>query len=221
MNNRDLAIVQIGDLMRQAGFPAGHAADIVERLRQVASTQSAPESRLITPAKARTPDFKNLYKPPEQPDADSLKGKAGKDGLRGASGWGGQGPAGEAVPGPPGANGADGESPDQNALAALIARLIAAALGGISLSLNRVPCRTFKAKFRDCIKREDLADLVPPQGGGQQQCRGIDVCTILENIANRFGNCGTDQRTICTRLLKLEDRMLKVETMVNDDAVEC
>lgn len=219
--NRDRAIVQIGDLMRQAGIPAGHAADIVERLRLASSAQTAKESRLITSGQARNSAFANLYKAPEQEETDSLAGRAGKDGLAGAAGWGEQGPAGEGVPGPPGQNGVDGQSPDAGALAALITGLINAALGRLSVDLDKTSCKSFKSKFKDCIT---AADIPGGGGGGQAGCAqfgGLSPCDVLKQQAGRMGNCGRDDRTFCERLKDLDKRMAAVEKAIDQDTVEC
>lgn len=225
--NREKAIVQIGDLMQQAGIPANHAADIVRRLRSAfAIGAGGTGPRVLTSSDAKNSNFFNEFKTDEQPAQPNLAERAGKDGLPGAAGWGAQGPGGAG--GPPGTSGVPGfnpEEPDIANLLSIIQAMLSAMIGGITINLDRVNCRDFKSKFNNCITADDI----PGGGGGGPavctQLGGLDPCRILRKHANQLGDCswaGQNPPSICRLLERLDKRIRVIESQLDpNNTVEC
>jgi hypothetical protein len=220
INNQ--AAQQIGSLLTQAGIPAGHAADISQRListfQSDSLNRSADSSRLISAEQARLRGMQNSFRPPETPYR-SYGDRASKDGLKGANGKGGaagedgmsgfNGIAGAAgTNGTNGTNGADGQV-DYDIVREMVNRIVIELLGGGGGGKDY-------QKQIDALQKQ--IDALRKQLGGQGKCGpgkfpGQDPCKVLEQQATEIGKLRKDFKDLDKRVKEIEKKL--------EDTIDC
>jgi len=202
----DKAINEIQGILTQTGMPPGHAQDVAARLSSAmsmyydyringgSSNNSSTNSENISRANSESAAFRNRFSPPEEDRKTGPAGQAGKDGLW-AWAVGATGAAGQ-----DGQDGQQGQA-GQDGITTIIN-------GGVNIDLSGL----YKA-FKDLMKRvQDLEDGKDDKPGGCPKCckgkfKDKDPCSILEQQANRLGNCGTNGKSICERLKELDKKV--------------
>jgi hypothetical protein len=212
------AINEIQGLLTQTGIPPGHAQDIAARLSSAMSLyydyrvsggggdNSSTNLENISRANSEGAAFRNRFGAPEEDRKPGLAGQAGKDGL---SAWarGGTGAAGQ-----DGQDGQQGQA-GQDGITTIITRG-----GGVDLS-------DLYKQLKDLSDRiKDLEDEDEKPTNCLKCCKGKfkgqDPCSILEQQANRMGNCGDNKSSFCSRLDKLDDKVKAIEKQLRD-TVNC
>jgi hypothetical protein len=91
--------------------------------------------------------------------------------------------------------------------------------GGVDLSDLYKQLKDLSDRIKDL---EDGKD--DKKGGCLKCCKGKfkdqDPCSILEQQANRMGNCGDNKSSFCSRLDKLDDKVKAIEKQLRD-TVNC
>jgi len=212
------AINEIQSLLTQTGIPPGQSQDIAARLSSAiamyydyranggSGDNSSANLENISRANSDGAAFRNRFSAPEEDRQPGLAGRAGKDGLwawaRGATGATGQ----------DGQDGMQGQA-GQDGITTIITRG-----GGVDLS-------DLYKQLKDLAKRIKALEEEDEKPTNCLKCckgkfKGQDPCSILEQQANRFGDCGTDRASICDRLEKLDDKVKSIEKQLKD-TVNC
>jgi hypothetical protein len=194
-------------LVQSAGLPGGQAAEIAQRLFASSGSGKVDRSaRTITSDNVSTA-FRNQFRPSEQRPFPSQDGQDGKDGTRGQGGRNG-------VAGAAGSSGADGAAGqdgvvDYDAIQKYLEGLLNGLIPGTDgLDALRKALNDILDRLKKLEDKKD-PELKLPECGGM--FRGRDICSILQEQANKFKEINRRLEKIEKNFKELDERVKAIE----------
>jgi len=201
--SNNVSAQQIAGLLTQAGVPAGHSADIAQRLLTMANSPvpGSQGARSFNQTSANNAAFYNAHKAKEANARDGAAGRAGKDGL---PGYGGTGTTGrDGMPGIPGTPG----TIDWDSIKDLIDSMTSSAIEGAYAAfetriMERLNCSWFQKKVNDCIRWATGGGSF----GGCPKCCNDPAVGIMKN------------KDVCQVLWQQQNELVRIKKRL--DAIE-